>query len=239
MWDHTLTELFFRGGEVMWPLLLCSLLAVAVILERVAVFLFHAASFEALKSSLQGPVSAGHFQEAQQIAASRRGLIAKVAAAYLANVHRSTETRDDVVSRTAAEQMARLERRLNWLAMLGQLAPMLGLLGTVTGLIAAFHQIELNQGQVQPEDLASGIWEALLTTVFGLVIALPVLAIYGLLEHRVARVGLKMQLMCSYLNDWCDAARAGGTAGVPETPAIEPPAKSKKEHPREPVGAGR
>ena len=63
---------------------------------------------------------------------------------------------------------------------------MIGLLGTVIGLVEAFYQIEQQGGQVQPGDLASGIWTALLTTVFGLVVALPTLAAYHFLDNQIA-----------------------------------------------------
>jgi biopolymer transport protein ExbB/TolQ len=72
----------------------------------------------------------------------------------------------------------------------------------VTGLVSAFHQIELNAGQVQPGDLAAGIWEALITTVFGLVIAIPCMTAYQLLDHWAGAVALQMQWMEAYLNEW-------------------------------------
>lgn len=225
----------------MWPLLGCSLVALAVVLERVAVFAWNSESLHDLQALLESLVSGGRFQEARQVVAARKGLLSRVADAYLANVHRPDSIRDEIASRTAAEQLGRLEKRLNWLSMLGQLAPMLGLLGTVTGLITAFHEIELNQGQVAPDDLAAGIWEALLTTVFGLVIALPVLAVYGLLEHRVGQIGLKMQLLVSYLNDWRDAGLTDAEEAVTDSAAkARKPDKGRaKDAGIEAVGAGR
>lgn len=225
MWDQTLWQLQIRGGTVMWPLLACSVIGLAIVLERVAAFLWFSASFRGLCAALEPACKAGRYDEARRIAARRRGLPARVAETYLANIERSAEIRDDVTSRTAAEQLSKLELRLNWLAVLGQLAPMLGLLGTVTGLISCFHRIELNQGQVQPADLAAGIWEALLTTVFGLIIALPVLAAYSFLDHRTAKVAVQMQLLVSYLNDWRDQA---GTVAA-QTPAPREPSPPPAE----------
>jgi biopolymer transport protein ExbB len=86
--------------------------------------------------------------------------------------------------------------------MIAHVAPLLGLLGTVTGLVSAFHQIELKAGQVQPGDLASGIWEALITTVFGLVIAIPCMTAYHVLDHRAGAVALQMQWLAAYLDEW-------------------------------------
>lgn len=223
MWDQSLQQLFFRGGAVMWPLLLCSIVGLAVVLERVAVFLWYTGSFRSLIRGLEKPVRLGDFDEAIRRAGRRRGPVARVAEAYLQNVDRSEAIRDEVVSRVAAEQIGKLEKRVNWLGLLSQIAPMLGLLGTVTGLIDAFHRIELNQGQVQPADLASGIWEALLTTVFGLVIALPVLAAYSLLDHRINALHVQVQLLVAYLNDWRDQASKAHTAddGVAQAAALD------------------
>ena len=84
----------------------------------------------------------------------------------------------------------------------------MGLLGTVAGLVGAFHQIELKGGQVQPGDLASGIWSALLTTVCGLPIALPCLAAYHLLQSVAGRAALQMQWVTSQLDEWLAAVCA-------------------------------
>jgi len=88
------------------------------------------------------------------------------------------------------------------------------LLGTVTGLVEAFHEIELRGGQVQPADLASGIWEALLTTVFGLVIAIPCVAAYGWLDRRVTSIALQMEWIVTYLDEWLHLAHTDSTPAI-------------------------
>ncbi|MEC9095141.1 MAG: MotA/TolQ/ExbB proton channel family protein, partial [Planctomycetota bacterium] len=72
----------------------------------------------------------------------------------------------------------------------------------VIGLVEAFYQIEQQGGQVQPGDLASGIWTALLTTVFGLIVALPTLAIYHFLDNKIAATTLRMTWVSSRINEW-------------------------------------
>jgi biopolymer transport protein ExbB len=98
--------------------------------------------------------------------------------------------------------------------MIGSIATLPGLLGTVTGLVAAFHEIEIQAGRVQPGDLAAGIWEALLTTVFGLVIAIPCLATYHLLDHRAGAIALQMQWMTAYLDEWLNREPGPKEAGA-------------------------
>jgi len=119
-----------------------------------------------------------------------------------------------------------MERRLNWLSIIGHLSPILGLLGPVAGLIEAFHQIEVVGGQVRPGDLAAGIWKALLTTVFGLVIALPTLGVYYLLEHRAGAMALKAQWLVARLNEWLhqeSARTADADTRPPDQPEDESP----------------
>ncbi|MGC3968005.1 MAG: MotA/TolQ/ExbB proton channel family protein [Pirellulales bacterium] len=128
--------------------------------------------------------------------------MARSAQSYLEHLDLSAEAREDIVGRTVSESVAVLENRLHWLSIIGVLAPMLGLLGTVAGLVEAFNDIERAGGQVQPKDLAAGIWAALLTTVFGLVVALPALAVYHFLENRVNTILLQAQWIVSYLNQW-------------------------------------
>jgi biopolymer transport protein ExbB len=91
------------------------------------------------------------------------------------------------------------------------------LLGTVTGLVVAFQRIESLTGTVQPGDLAGGIWEALLTTVFGLVVAIPCMAAYYGFEHKADAIARRMQFVVSELNEYF------GKVGTPsESPRREP-----------------
>ena len=92
---------------------------------------------------------------------------------------------------------------------MAQVATLLGLLGTVAGLVSAFHQIELNAGQIQPGDLAEGIWAALLTTVFGLTIAIPSLLAFHFFESRIDRIENKMSFVVSYLDQWHNVPSRG------------------------------
>jgi biopolymer transport protein ExbB len=122
-----------------------------------------------------------------------------IAADYLKHLAHDT-LREEVLKTTGSYALEKVESRLRVLAALTHIAPLLGLLGTVTGLVSAFHQIELRGGQVQPGDLAAGIWEALITTVFGLVIAIPCMAAYHGFEGAADRIARQMQLIISELN---------------------------------------
>jgi biopolymer transport protein ExbB len=85
------------------------------------------------------------------------------------------------------EESVRLHQKLGWLAVVGAVAPMLGLLGTVQGMIIAFHEIASSGGQATPADLANSISIALLTTLFGLMVAIPVISVMAYLRNRLVR----------------------------------------------------
>ena len=220
MWGQDLTELFERGGPVMWPLLACSVLAVALIVERVMVYWSLNVAYRPLLEDLESRVGDGSLDVLVDSLQKSPRPLHRVVLAYLG--HRSAEKpfRDQVVLREASQQVARYDRRLNWLGILTHATPLLGLLGTVAGLVDAFHQIEIKGGQVQPGDLASGIWSALLTTVCGLTIALPCLAAYHLLQSVAGKAALQMQWVTSQLDEWLAGAEVQQSA--PATASNEP-----------------
>ena len=226
MWGQSVSELFERGGPVMWPLLGCSILAVALIAERVLVYQRLRVAYGPLLAELESRIADGSLDQVVDRHGSSRRPLHRVLVAYLR--HRGAEKpfRDQVVLREASQQVARYDRRLNWLGILTHATPLLGLLGTVAGLVDAFHQIELKGGQVQPGDLAGGIWSALLTTVCGLTIALPCLAAYHLLQSVAGRAALQMQWLTSQLDEWLpmssvSRSEPGVTAVVAADPEVQ------------------
>ena len=197
-----LYELFQRGGAVMWPLLACSVLAVAVAVERMIVFWWQYYPYERMTEEFQRVLQNGGVDQARTWLSCVRNPLARIADVYLQHESLPAGQRQELAAREASYRLTMLEKRLHWLSVIGSLAPMLGLLGTVWGLVEAFHQIELLGGQIQPGDLAAGIWKALLTTVFGLVVALPSLAVYHLLEQHVGAIQLQMQWWITSLQHW-------------------------------------
>jgi biopolymer transport protein ExbB len=202
MWGQNLSELFERGGPVMWPLLACSILATALFAERLLVYIKLRVAYGPLLSDLRSKVDGRLLDDWVVVHESSAKPLHCVVLSYLRNRRSGKAFRDQVVAREASQQMARYDCRLNWLGILTHATPLLGLLGTVAGLVDAFHEIEVRGGQVQPGDLAAGIWSALLTTVCGLSIALPCLAAYHLLQSVAGKVALQMQWVTSQLDEW-------------------------------------
>ena len=186
----------------MYPLLICSVVAVCIAVERLLVLSIRSGSFNRLVTQLRSRLKNDSLEQTKGWLSNQRNPLAHVAFTYLDQHGTDRQLREEVVSREASRQLTLLERRTHWLSMIGHLAPMLGLLGTVWGLVDAFHEIELLEGQVQPSNLAAGIWKALLTTVFGLIVALPTLALYHFLDNRCGALALQMQWLIAYLNEW-------------------------------------
>ena len=240
MWGLDIWELLTRGGVVMWPLLCCSVLSVAIAIERLCYFSIKATRYSRFQGHLEKLMRAKDIQAADSFVSFHRSPLARVAKTYLSHISQPASLRQEAATREASLQLTHLERRLGWLSIIGTLAPMIGLLGTVIGLVDAFQQIELAGGQVQPSDLAAGIWKALLTTVFGLIVALPTLAIFHVFDSRVGSLALQMQWLVAHLNEWTSTTShethivspAGTVAPQPapvSAPSAQPAALSVEE----------
>ena len=210
-------DIFLRGGIVMWPLLFCSVLGAAVILDRSVFFLrLRATNLHRLLDRVVGDLRRGDPEAALRAARSSNHPVARVAASYLENLDRPPALRTEIVRREGSLQLERVEKRLRVLAAISHLAPLLGLLGTVLGMVLAFAKIEGLQGAMKPADLAGGIWQALLTTVFGLAVAIPCMAAYHGFEGLADKIARRMQFVVTSLDE--ALGRAGGDLGS-EVPA--------------------
>ncbi|MCS7045736.1 MAG: MotA/TolQ/ExbB proton channel family protein [Gemmataceae bacterium] len=200
LWDHSLIELFWLGGFAMWPLLGLSVLGAAIILDRCVALLSTAGSYRRLYRHVRAAAESGDLAQARRAARSRHPA-AVVVADFLDHLDCDPALRRESAERVVSQQIAWLETRLGWLGLVATLAPMLGLLGTVTGLVTAFHTIEVQGGAVQAGDLAGGIWEALITTVAGLAVGIPCAAAYHLIDQRIAMIALEMEWMLGLLTE--------------------------------------
>jgi biopolymer transport protein ExbB len=202
LWQHTLDELFLRGGPLMWPLLLCSIVALALMLDRGVAHLRAGLDYGSFIARLRDLTTGGRLPDAVRMCSGLRGPIARTAEAYLRHVELEDELRGSIVEREGSQALEAVEHRQRGLSAVAHIATLTGLLGTVVGLVGAFHQIELAGGHVQPSDLAAGIWQALLTTVFGLTVAIPSFVAFHLFESRADRMARRMGFVVSYLDQW-------------------------------------
>lgn len=200
LWDQSLSNLFIKTGFTAWPILLCSIIGLAIIVERTYYFFRLKLNYESFSEKLFKFLSEHKFKEALLFSRKHPNPIVRTAFLYLKNLN--SPLRDSILSREGSLAMEKVESRLRGLAAITHIAPLLGLLGTVTGLVSSFHAIELVGGQVQVEQLAGGIWEALLSTVFGLVVAIPCMAAYHGFESKADNIARRMQTIVSELDEF-------------------------------------
>ncbi|MBU1207467.1 MAG: MotA/TolQ/ExbB proton channel family protein [Proteobacteria bacterium] len=177
-----------KGGIVMIPILACSLISLTIVLERLYVLLRARRSGHRLWAVIEDLLRGGKWEEALTFSQSQRnaGPLHRVIARSFVNRDMAPEKRKEELLITGAKEMKGLEKHLWFLSLIADIAPLLGLLGTVTGMVKAFMKIEEFGGRVDASLLAGGIWEALITTVAGLSVAIPTMVAYHYLERMVS-----------------------------------------------------
>ncbi len=193
--EYRLLRLFADGGWMMYPILLSSLIGLGVILAK-AWTLWHAHyGTRHLLASVREAAAAGRLDEALDIASAGRGPAAAILVVGLRRIRSGSLAEGELeqaVSTTGAIELGFLERGLVVLATVANVAPLMGFLGTVAGMIIAFGAIEV-AGDVEPALVAGGIKVALLTTAAGLMIAIPVNVAYNFFVTRIDQLIVDME----------------------------------------------
>lgn len=182
----SLIELFKIGGAFMWPLLAFSVAALTLIIDRIIYLFYHNVKMDKLTKATKEFLQENKINEAIEFLENqpRKNTGATILLELLKN-HKFGEGRMEKAAETEAmERIHRLENGFDWLSAISSLAPLTGFLGTVSGMIGAFKSIA-NAQDVNVQLVASGIYEALVTTVFGLIIAIISLVAYNLFVRRV------------------------------------------------------
>jgi biopolymer transport protein ExbB len=196
-----MVNIIISGGPVMIPLLLCSVVAVAVGLERLWYLLRSRVDTEDLMEDIELALGQGKVLEAIQLARKSRGPVAAILSAGIAFYDRDKAEIKERMHEIGNAEIYKMEKRMNILNVIISIAPMLGLLGTVTGVIDAFNVMGAMQGIHQPSDLSSGIAEALITTAAGLIIAVPTMAVTAYLNSIIERNIAEMSRCSTQLLD--------------------------------------
>ena len=205
-----------RGGWVIWPILAGSVLGLAIILERGVFFLRHRLDGRWLLGELRTRLKQDGTEQTQAWCAQHTGAAVRVAEVYLQHVEHEAPLREEAVWREGGLALEAVERRLRALSLIAQICPLLGLLGTVLGMIRVFQRVEAAAGQVNAPMLAGGIWEALLTTAAGLTVGIACLVAHQVFARLAERAAQQMQYVISALNEhfgFVGAARRAGPTG--------------------------
>ena len=183
-------DYFYQGGPIMYPLLLCSIISLTIIIERGIFWIRETRNRKRqLLDDLMTLVEKNDFTEAKRIAGDTRDFVIRVMVCGM--VHREFSLRD-ALDMSADEEIARMRRYLPVLDTMITLSPLLGILGTVTGIIYSFHMLG-TVGVEHPAMITEGISQALITTAFGLIIAIFSLIPYNYFLSKIEKASLEIE----------------------------------------------
>lgn len=186
-------EIVKSGGWVMVPLILCSIVALAIIGERFWSLQRRRICPPHLVPQIWQWLKNKEFDTHRLAALRKDSPLGRILAAGLVNLRHERAIMKEAIEDAGRQAMPELERYLNTLGTIAAIAPLLGLLGTVTGIIRSFHAISGGQGMGNPQMLAGGISEALITTAAGLIVAIPSVMFYRYFRGRVDELVISME----------------------------------------------
>ncbi|HLE55655.1 MAG TPA: MotA/TolQ/ExbB proton channel family protein [Rhodothermia bacterium] len=209
---NALVEYFNEGGEFMWPILICLILGLAIAIERIITLNLADVNTRKFILQVKSALDSGGVAAAEEVCASTRGPVASVVQAGLLRADESIEAVEKAIISYGSIEMSFLERGLVWLSLFISLAPLFGFMGTVVGMVLAFDAIE-EAGDISPSLVAGGIKVALLTTVFGLVVAVILQVFYNYAVSKIDRLVAEMEEASLELIDALILIRQGRQVG--------------------------
>ena len=192
----TIYDLFQRGGAMMWPILLCSMVTLAFILERTIVLRQEAVFPSKLMGSITGLVSEGRTEEAVDVAQDDKTPLGHLLHCCLMRADYPGFEMESAMEEAGSRILYDLRRNSTPLGVIADVAPLLGLMGTVIGMIKAFDVVARSGALGRTELLAEGIGEALLTTAFGLLVAVPAVIFYQYFRSKAEGLVRTMEDAC-------------------------------------------
>jgi biopolymer transport protein ExbB len=180
-------EVLSQGGILMIPLFILSIVAIYVIAERWRTLNNSKMDINSMLNSLEMMLKSGDQQRALQYCDEFDKPLARILKAGIRRLGKSIRDIEDAIENAGKKEIFQLEKRMNWLATIAGVAPLVGFTGTVTGMIRAFMDIQSLQGNVNPSVLAGGIWEALITTATGLIVGIIAYGFYNFLQGKINR----------------------------------------------------
>jgi biopolymer transport protein ExbB len=197
-WTEEFKSFFKKGGIVMYPLMLVAIIALLLFLERFVMLSYRGHLGRRFTKKMDALVAEKKYEEAANLCLKKETSLAMVLFAVLNKVNDTRENAERSLQEALLREQPKLERRMGLLAAMGTIAPLLGLLGTVTGIITLFTVIT-EVGTNDARVLAGGISEALVTTEMGLVIAIPVMILHGLLSEKIEKITSELYVQSTSL----------------------------------------
>ena len=182
-----------KGGVVMYPILLCSILSVAIFLERLWTLRENKIIPKNFIKEIEDFIRMKKYNEALTLCSSSNSSIARIIYAGLKRVGKSRDEIKEAIVEQGKQEAMELEKYLTTLGTISGISPLLGLLGTVTGMIKTFNVLALSKQLGDPSLLSEGISEALITTAAGLIVAIPSFIFYKYFTSKVDKLVVKME----------------------------------------------
>lgn len=198
--EKSLVELIAEGGYFMIPILICSIIAAAVIVERLLAFNAAKEDTELLVTEVENAIKGGALRTAERMCSESTGPVAQVLATGLSKTGNGRVEIQEAMLFAINVQRAKLERFLGTLVTISNVAPLFGFLGTVWGLYVAFQSVA-SAGQLDPAGVAGGVGQALITTVAGLSVAIPANIAYNYFTGRIEWFTLEMDHSVNILSE--------------------------------------
>jgi len=232
-------SIIFSGGWVglMIVLLLfaLSMTAAYLVFEHIMTLRRNEIMPEGLGDEVRQRLLAGQIDEANQLCHQRPSFLSFVLLNGLAEIEGGWPAVEKAIEDATAEQSARLFRKIEYLSVIGNIAPMVGLLGTVTGMVFAFQQVAATQGSAGAGDLAEGIYQALVTTVGGLLVAIPSLGAFAVFRNRVDQLVAEAAYVAQHVFTPLKRRRAASSGKA----AVAPSSSGRATPPPPPMEGGR
>lgn len=213
-----LLNIFLKGGTIMWFILLSSIIGLAVVIDRFIILRKAKINVPAFMVRIRGFIKKKDISGAISYCMQEKSPVANIVRKGLKKYKFGHDRVKDAIENAGSQEISKLEKGLPVLASVAGIAPLLGFLGTVTGMISAFMTIQDLAGAANPSDLAGGIWEALITTAFGLIVGIPALALYNYFLSAVKKLVGEMETVA---NDVIDVIQEGGKDDVDIDDEIE------------------
>jgi len=180
------------GGAIGFVILFCSFISLALIIEHIVNIKRDKIVPPQLIDEIEGMFENEEYQEALELCEAEPNFLTNVLAAGLPKINAGFDTMKAAMVEAGDEEAIKLQQKIGYLSLIGNIAPMMGLFGTVSGMIEAFQTIAAKGASVTPADLASGISKALVTTFLGLFVAIPTMIAYFFFRNKVVRVTLEI-----------------------------------------------
>jgi biopolymer transport protein ExbB len=197
--DKTLGDIIMDGGVIGWVIILLSIVSLALAIEHFVSVRRDKIVPPELIDEVEALFEEEEYQEALELCEAEPNFLTNVLSAGLPKINAGFEAMEKSMDEVAEEESIKLHQKIGWLSLIGNIAPMLGLFGTVLGMIQAFNEITRLGSAVTPRELSAGISTALITTLFGLFVAMPSLFFFFLFRNKVIKVSLEITAIAADL----------------------------------------